>query len=86
MEQAHKPPVNCVMLGQNKAISALTFETEGGKLQLGAVFHIPTRQEAGRTYYKALACKVEITEAQRGEIVAMLAADIPFIEPTSKEG
>jgi len=72
MEQPPKPPLNCVILGTNKAISALTFETEGGKLQLGAVFHIPTRQEAGKTYYKALACKVEITEEQRAEIVAML--------------
>jgi hypothetical protein len=71
--QAPKTQASCVLLGPNKAISALTFErTEGGKLELGAVFHIPTRQEGPKTFYKALACKVEITEAQRGEIAAML--------------
>lgn len=69
------------ILGENKAIAALTFETEGEKLELGAIFHIPTRQEGGRTFYKALACKVEITEAQRVEIVKMLSIGIPFAWP-----
>ena len=66
------PPVNCVMFGPNKAFSALTFETEGGKLELGAVFHIPTRQEGDKTFYKALACKIEISDAQRTAIIKML--------------
>jgi hypothetical protein len=73
MEPQQKKPASAVFLGPNKAISALTFErTEGGKLELGAVFHIPVRQEGPKTFYKALACKVEITETQRGEIAAML--------------
>lgn len=61
-----------VILGDNKAIAALTFETEGPKLELGAIFHVPVRQEGPKTFYKALACKVEITESQRAEIVKML--------------
>lgn len=66
-----------VILGENKAIAALTFETEGDKLELGAIFHIPTRQEGGKTYYKPLACKIEITSAQRAEIVTMLGGKAP---------
>lgn len=66
-----------VILGENKAIAALTFETEGDKLELGAIFHIPTRQEGGKTYYKPLACKIEITPAQRAEIVTMLGGKAP---------
>lgn len=61
-----------VILGENKAIAALTFETDGDKLELGAIFHIPVRQEAGKTFYKALACKVEITHQQHDEIIKML--------------
>jgi hypothetical protein len=81
-----KTPVNCVILGQNKAISALTFEAEGGKLELGAVFHIPTRQEGAKTFYKALACKIEITEAQRAEIIKMLGGVFLPVSPAVKEG
>lgn len=61
-----------VLLGENKAIAALTFEVEGEKLELGAIFHIPTRQEGKKTFYKALACKVTISAEQRAEIVKML--------------
>lgn len=68
-----------VILGENKAIAALTFETEGEKLELGAIFHIPTRQEGDRTFYKPLACKVTISAEQRAEIVTMLGG-------TMKEG
>ena len=53
-----------------------TFETEGPKLELGAIFHIPVRQEGGKTFYKALACKVEITAEQRAEIVKMLGGEV----------
>ncbi len=67
-----KPPSNCVLLGENSAISALTFEDKNGKLELGAIFHIPTRQEAGKTYYKAVACKIEITHEQHDAIMKML--------------
>ena len=61
-----------VILGENKAISALTFETEGERLDIGAIFHIPVRQEGPKTFYKAIACKVQITKEQRAEIVKML--------------
>jgi len=66
-----------VILGENKAIAALTFETEGDKLELGAIFHIPTRQEGGRTFYKALACKVQVTAEQRTELIKMLGGVLP---------
>lgn len=54
-----------VELGQNKAISALAFIQEGDALRLRVEFHMPIRQEAGKTYYKALGAEVEITELQR---------------------
>jgi hypothetical protein len=73
-----------VILGENKAIAALTFETEGPKLELGAIFHVPIRQEAGKTYYKALACKVEITDEQRNEIVKMLGGMFLPVSPALK--
>lgn len=61
-----------VSLGDNKAIAALTFATTvNGKLELGAVFHIPVRQEGGKTFFKAIACSVEITADQRSDIVKM---------------
>ena len=66
-----------VILGENKAIAALTFETEGVKLELGAIFHIPIRQEGGKTFYKALACKVEISAEQRQELIKMLGGVLP---------
>jgi hypothetical protein len=65
------PAANAVLFGKNQAISALTFEAEGGRLELGAVFHIPTREEAGKTYYKAMACKIQITKEQQAEIINM---------------
>lgn len=72
------------LLGENKAIAALTFETEGEKLELGAIFHIPIRQEGGKTFYKALACKVEITAEQREELIKMLGGVLP--DPPASKG
>lgn len=60
-----------VTLGADKAIAALTFG-EGAKLELGAVFHVPVRQEGTKTFYRPIGCKVEITEDQRVEIIKML--------------
>ena len=55
-----------VRFGDNNAIAALTFNRAiNGQYELGASFHVPTRQEGGTTYYKALACTINITEAQR---------------------
>ncbi len=73
-KEAAKTTVKTVIFGENKALSALTFETEGGKLELGALFHVPTRHDPAtqRTYYKPLACKIEITPAQRDEIIILL--------------
>lgn len=70
-----------VFLGENKAIAALTFETEGETLELGAIFHVPVRQEGPKTFYKALACKVTISAEQRAEIVKMLGGTMEK-EPT----
>ncbi len=83
MPQANRTQAK-VILGENKAIAALTFETEGAKLELGAIFHIPVRQEGGKTFYKALACKIEITADQRNELVKMLGGTLP-VAPASKE-
>lgn len=73
-----------VILGENKAIAALTFETEGDKLELGAIFHIPTRQEGGKTFYKALACKVQVTAEQRAELITMLGGVYLPVSPALK--
>lgn len=63
---------NSLVFGENKALSALTFEHADGKLELGAVFHVPTRQEGGKTFYKRLACKITITEEERHHLIKML--------------
>jgi hypothetical protein len=63
---------NKVFFGENKAISALTFEHENGLLELGAIFHIPTRQVGGKTFYKPIACKITISDAQREHLIKML--------------
>jgi len=73
-----------VILGENKAIAALTFETEGDKLELGAIFHIPTRQEGDKTYYKPLACKVTISAEQRTELIKMLGGVFLPVSPALK--
>jgi hypothetical protein len=71
------PKIASVSFGENKAFSALSFSTEGGKQKLGAIFHIPTRQEGPKTFYKRLACEIEISEAQRREIITLLGGSIP---------
>jgi hypothetical protein len=65
------------VLGDNKAIAALTFETEGDKLELGVIVHIPTGQAEGKTFYKPLGMKVNISAAQRDEIIRMLGGSPP---------
>lgn len=65
------------VLGDNKAIAALTFETEGDRLELGVIVHIPTGQAEGKTFYKPLGMKVPITAAQRDEIITMLGGSPP---------
>lgn len=82
MPQNRTPP-SAVILGANKAIAALTFEAPS--LELGAIFHIPTHVEGPKTYYKALACKVTITEAQRIEIIQLLGGIVP-VQVETKEG
>jgi hypothetical protein len=67
-----------VDLGENKALSILTFEKdEGGQLQLGAVVLIPTRKEEGKTFYQPVGVKTPITESQRAEIIIMLGGTPP---------
>ena len=62
-----------VDLGEDKALSVLTFEDDGaGKLHLGAVFLIPTRKEGDQTFYQPLGVKAPITAEQREAIVRML--------------
>ena len=73
-----------VILGENKAIAAVTFETDGAKLELGAIFHVPIRQEGPKTFYKALACKVEITNEQRSEIIKALGGVFLPVSPALK--
>lgn len=63
---------NQVIFGQNKAISAITFEHADGKLELGVLVHIPTRQEGPKTFYKPIGCKITITEEQREHLIKML--------------
>lgn len=53
-------------------------------MQLGAIFHIPTHVEAGKTFYKALACKITITRAQQVELVRLLGGECSII--VAKEG
>jgi len=65
------------ILGDNKAIAALTYETEGDKLELGVIVHIPTGQAEGKTWYKPLGMKVPISAAQRDEIIQMLGGSPP---------
>lgn len=67
------PPTSLhnLIFGENKAIAAITFEHVDGKLELGAIFHVPTREEAGKTFYKRLACKITITEDQRQHLIKM---------------
>ncbi len=83
MEKPNKTQAK-VLLGENKAIAALTFETEGKKLELGAIFHVPIRQEGPKTFYKALACKVEISPEQRAEIIKMLGGIIDIACTSSR--
>jgi hypothetical protein len=63
-----------ILLGDNKAISALTFENEAGQMQLGALIRLPTSfdPKENKTYYKAIGIKVPITDAQRIAIIHML--------------
>ena len=63
-----------ILLGENKAISALTFENESGLLQLGALIRLPTSfdPKENKTYYKPIGVKVPITDAQRIAIIHML--------------
>ncbi len=62
-----------VDLGENKALSVLTFEEDGaGKLHLGAVILIPTRKEGDQTFYQPLGVKAPITAEQRDQIIRML--------------
>jgi hypothetical protein len=86
MSQSPTPPSapsTAVLFGANKAIAAVTYEAPSH--ELGAIFHIPTAVEGSKTYYKALACKITITEAQRIEIIQLLGGVVPVqVEP--KEG
>lgn len=63
---------NVVSFGENKAISKVSFEHTDGTLKLGAIFHVPTRQEGPKTFYKRLACTINITEEQRHDLIKML--------------
>lgn len=78
-----KPQATAVMFGANKAIAAVTFEAPSK--ELGAIFHIPTHVEGSKTFYKALACKITITEAQRIELIQLLGGVCPT-QITAKEG
>lgn len=68
-----------VDLGENKALSVLTFEDDDGKLQLGAVVLIPTQydRKEDKTYYKPIGVKTPITEEQRKQIIIMLGGTPP---------
>lgn len=62
-----------VDLGENKALSALTYEVQGdGNEILGALFYIPTRKEGDKTFYSKLGVKTPITKEQRHDIIRML--------------
>ena len=80
-----QPPArpSAVLFGSNKAIAAVTFEAPSK--ELGAIFHIPTHVEGSRTFYKALACKITITEAQRIELIQLLGGVVP-VQVETKEG
>lgn len=86
MPQNPTPPnpvaSNCILFGDNKAIAAITFESD--TMQLGAVFHIPTRIEDGKTFYRSLACKITITRPQQVELVRLLGGECSII--VEKEG
>lgn len=68
-----------VDLGENKALSVLTFEQSEGKLHLGAVILVPTDydRKTDKTYYKPLGVKAPITEEQRDQIITMLGGTPP---------
>jgi len=68
-----------VDLGENKAISVLTFEDEGGKMHLGAVFLVPTEydKKEDKTYYKPVGVKAPITAEQRDQIITLLGGTPP---------
>lgn len=76
-------PATAVMFGANKAIAAVTYEAPSK--ELGAIFHIPTHVEGTKTFYKALACKITITEAQRIELIQLLGGVVPA-QVETKEG
>jgi hypothetical protein len=68
-----------VDLGENRAISVLTFEEDGDKLHLGAVFLVPTQYDKreDKTYYKPVGVKCPITPEQRDQIIILLGGIPP---------
>jgi hypothetical protein len=74
------------ILGENKAIAALTFEADGAnQFQLGALVHLPTSFDpnTNKTYYKQVGVSVPITDAQRIAIIAMLGGT--YVRPDTTQ-
>jgi hypothetical protein len=66
-----------VDLGENKALSMLTYKQTKDGQHLGAVVYIPTEVRDGKTYYKALGVEAPITTEQRNAIITMLGGIVP---------
>ena len=70
-----------VALGENKAVSLVTYEEEEGKpvVTLGIMVHLPSRYDpaTNKTYYKAIGIEVPINREQRNELIEMLGGTTP---------
>lgn len=62
-------------LGENKAISLVTYEKVGDKITLGVMVMLPTRYDSkeNKTYYKAVGIEAPITEEQRRQLRYLFA-------------
>lgn len=80
---ATSPEEHRVMLGEHKAIAAVTYQVNGDKLTLGVLVHIPTARDEklDKTYYKALGISTYITADQRDQIIKALGGTAPERKP-----
>jgi len=67
------------MLGEHKAIAAVTYEVNAEHMTLGVLVHIPTARDEklDKTYYKALGISTYITQDQRDELIKLLGGVPP---------